>query len=129
MNIYYCKHCKNLVVSINDSGVPMKCCGENMTLLVPNTEDGAKEKHIPVASIEDDKLLVKVGCVEHPMTEDHYIEWIAMETPHGFFVKYLKPGTKPEKVFPLIQGCDACKTAKKTIYAYCNLHGLYSTEI
>ena len=129
MTVYYCKHCKNLVVSVHDSGVTMKCCGEDMEKLIPNTADGSKEKHVPVGVKEDGKITIKVGSEAHPMTEEHYIEWVALETPHGFFVKYLKPGDKPEKSFCISKTCSTCNMAKKKIYAYCNLHGLYSAEI
>ena len=78
---------------------------------------------------EDGKITIKVGSEQHPMTEEHYIEWVALETPHGFFVKYLKPGEKPEKSFCVSKTCSTCNMAKKKIYAYCNLHGLYSAEI
>ena len=73
MKFYVCKHCKNLVTLLHESGVPMMCCGEKMTELVPGTSDGAFEKHVPAVSVDGNTVTVKVGEVEHPMLENHYI--------------------------------------------------------
>ena len=107
---------------VEDKGVPVVCCGEKMTELKANTSDGAKEKHVPDVSVSGDVLRVKVGSVEHPMAEAHYIEWIAAETESGISFKYLKPGVKPEAEFP---GASAIVA----VYDYCNLHGLWKKEI
>ncbi len=120
---YVCKHCKNFVGMIYNSGVPMICCGEPMTELVPNTVEAAHEKHLPVISISDGKVTVKVGSVEHPMLEAHYIEWIYLETKNGGQRRALKPGDKPEAVFTLDD--DEAVAA----YAFCNLHGLWETKV
>jgi superoxide reductase len=67
---YLCKHCGNLVGMVHNSGVPIICCGEPMNELVPNTTDGAAEKHVPVVSIEGNMVTVEVGSVAHPMVEN-----------------------------------------------------------
>ena len=92
------------------------------TELIPNTTDAAGEKHVPVISVVDDTVTVKVGSVEHPSLDAHYIEWIVLVTEGGFQMHYLKPGMKPEAVF---------KTDEKVIAAYehCNLHGLWKAEV
>lgn len=117
MNIYKCGHCGTILEEITSSSV---CCGQTMKLLVPGTSDGAAEKHVPVYETKDGKVFVKVGSVEHPMTEAHYIEWIAIETNQGVQRKNLKPTDKPQAEFALTTG----ETVKE-VYAYCNLHGLW----
>ncbi len=123
MKFYLCNDCKNLVAVVNDSGVTPVCRGENMTLLVPGTVDASHEKHIPVVSVEDNLVKVNVGSVTHPMAEEHYIEWIYLETCCGGQIKYLKAGDSPEASFVL--------NGQKPVaaYAYCNLHGLWKAEI
>lgn len=129
MTVYLCKHCKNQVVSLHDSGVPMKCCGENMEKMVPNTADGAKEKHVPVLEKDGANLSVKVGSVEHPMTEEHYIQWIALDVGGSVYIKYLKPTDKPEASFKIPCEGKCCLSPDCKVYEYCNLHGLYSAPL
>ena len=124
MKFYVCKHCKNLVTLLHESGVPMMCCGEKMTKLVPGTSDGAFEKHVPAVSVDGNTVTVKVGEVEHPMLENHYIQWVVLETKNGAQIHYLKPGEKPEAVFALAEGDEAIAA-----YEYCNLHGLWKKEL
>lgn len=124
MKFYVCKHCKNLVTLLHESGVPMMCCGEKMTELVPGTSDGAFEKHVPAVSVDGNTVTVKVGEVEHPMLENHYIQWVVLETKNGAQIHYLKPGEKPEAVFVLAEGDEAIAA-----YEYCNLHGLWKKEL
>jgi len=119
---YICKHCKNLVGMIYSSGVPIICCGEPMQEIIPNTVDAASEKHLPVISVVGNTVSIQVGSVEHPMTEQHYIQWIYIETKQGGQRKCLQPGDKPQAVFALDN--DQIISA----YAYCNLHGLWKTE-
>ena len=124
MKFYVCKHCKNLVTLLHESGVPMMCCGEKMTELVPGTSDGAFEKHVPAVSVDGNTVTVKVGEVEHPMLENHYIQWVVLETKNGAQIHYLKPGEKPEAVFALAEGDEAIAA-----YEDCNLHGLWKKEL
>lgn len=122
LSIYKCDVCGEIVMMLKKGGCTPSCCGRAMTELPANTSDGAKEKHVPDVSVSGDVLRVKVGSVEHPMAEEHYIEWIAAETENGISFKYLKPGDKPEAEFP---GASAIVA----VYDYCNLHGLWKKEI
>ncbi len=120
---YVCKHCGNIAGMIHNSGITMVCCGEPMKELVPNTVDAAQEKHVPVVEVNGSTVRVKVGSVEHPMTEDHFIQWIYLETKHGGQRKSLRPGDKPEAVFALED--DEPLAA----FAYCNLHSLWEKSL
>lgn len=120
---FVCKHCGNLVGMIYTSGVPIICCGEKMSELIPNTVDASLEKHVPQVSVDGKKVTVKVGSVAHPMTEDHYIQWIYLQTDEGGQRKCLIPGDAPEVTFAL----DEDKPV--AVYAYCNLHGLWKTDL
>ena len=124
MKFYICEHCGNIVTHLKDSGVPLMCCGQKMTEMVPGTSDGAHEKHVPFVLTEGDTITVKVGEGEHPMLEQHYIQWIALETEHGVQIHYLKPGEKPEAVFVLAGGEKAVAA-----WEFCNLHGLWKKEL
>lgn len=121
MKFYRCSHCGNVAAKEADFGVKLVCCGEVMKELVPNTHDGAGEKHVPVVKVDGNKVSVSVGEVEHPMLDVHYIMFIAIETTHGKQVKYLKPGEKPYAEFVLAQGEELVKA-----YEFCNLHSLWS---
>ena len=120
MKYFVCEHCGNIVEMVNDSGVPVVCCGEKMKELVPGSVDAAVEKHVPVVTEDGNKVKGFVGEVEHPMVEEHYIGWVAIETKEGMQRKYLKAGEKPEAVFALADG-DKLVAA----YAWCNIHGLW----
>ncbi len=117
---FICKHCGNIIAFVKDSGVPVKCCGENMHELIPGTTDAAREKHVPVYTVEGNLVKVEVGSVAHPMLEEHFIEWISLQTKQGNQRKCLKPGDKPAATF-LISDDDEVEA----VYAYCNLHGLW----
>lgn len=124
MKFYICNHCKNIIGKIQDKGVPVVCCGEKMAELVPNTTEAATEKHIPVASAEGNLITVQIGSTLHPMTEEHLIQWVYLETEEGGQRKRLKAGDKPEVVFALSPSDKA-----KAVYAYCNLHGLWKADL
>lgn len=115
---YVCKHCGNLIGFIKNSGVPVICCGEPMSQMRVNSVDASAEKHIPIAKRDGDNLIVTVGEVEHPMTEQHYIEWIYLETVKGGQRKLCVSG--PRVTFAL-----AADDMPVAAYAYCNLHGLW----
>ena len=123
MKFYICEHCKNLVEMIQDAGVVPVCCGQSMTELIPNTTDGATEKHVPVIAIDGVNVTVNVGSVTHPMMDAHYIQWIVVETCCGVYRANLKPGEAPEAHFTLREG-----ETVKAVYEYCNLHGLWKSE-
>ena len=120
---YICEKCGNLVGVIRDGRVPMMCCGQKMTKIEAGTVEASREKHIPVAVIEGDKVIVTVGSVEHPMVPEHSIEWVYLQTDKGGQRKCLNAGEAPKAVFAL---ADEKPVA---VYAYCNLHGLWKTEI
>ncbi len=120
MKFYKCAHCGNIIAYIHDSGVRVSCCGEEMKELLPNTTDAAGEKHVPVYEVKDGVVSVKVGSVEHPMTEAHLIEWILLRTDKGNQRKTLAPGAAPAAEFALLPGEQV-----EAVFAYCNLHGLW----
>lgn len=121
MTFMRCGICGKIVAIVKDTGVDTVCCGQAMTELVPNTSDGAGEKHVPVFSVRPDGVLsVKVGSVAHPMTEAHHIEWIAVETRAGRQRVVLDPLGKSEALFALLPGDTV-----EAVYEYCNLHGLW----
>jgi len=117
---FICEHCGNIVTLVKDKGVPVVCCGQKMTALIPGTTEASTEKHIPVYTVEGNTVVVTVGSVEHPMQPEHYIEWIALTTTSGTQRKYLQPGQVPQAVFTLSEG-----ETVEAVYAYCNLHSLW----
>lgn len=120
---YICEKCKNTVGMIHASGVPMVCCGQKMTALEPGTVEASREKHIPVVEVSGNTVKAVVGSVLHPMSEEHNISWVYLETDKGGQRKNLSPTDSPEVVFAL---ADEKPIA---VYAYCNLHGLWKAEI
>ena len=120
MRFYRCAHCGQIIAVVKKTGVPVMCCGQPMQEIVPGTTDAAQEKHVPVYEVGDGKVRVRVGAVEHPMTEEHYIEWIALATTSGNQRKALKPGMKPEVCFSVCDGDEV-----EAVYAFCNLHSLW----
>lgn len=121
---YICNECGNIIGLINNSGVPLVCCGQEMTELIPNTEDASTEKHVPEVTIDGNEVTVKVGSTEHPMIKEHYIQWIYIQTKKGGQRKNLKPNEKPEAKF-LLTDDDEILIA----FEYCNLHGLWMKKI
>ncbi len=120
LKFYVCEHCGNIVTKVRDNGVPVMCCGQAMTEIVPGTVDAAVEKHIPVFEEKDGVVEVTVGEVAHPMMSEHSIEWVALLTNQGFQVKYLAPGQEPKVSFAVVDGEKV-----EAVYAHCNLHGLW----
>ena len=120
---FKCEHCGNIVGLIKDQGVPLVCCGDKMKELIPNTAEASTEKHLPSVTASADSIDVQVGSAPHPMDEEHYISFVYVETKQGGQRKCLKPGAEPKSAF--------CFTNDEPIavYAYCNLHGLWKTEI
>jgi len=120
MVFYKCEHCGNIIAYVDNKGVPVVCCGQEMTELIPGTVEASKEKHIPVITIEGQNVTVTIGEIEHPMLAEHYIDWIALQTKEGNQRKALVVGGKPEANFVI---CDTDEVV--AAYAYCNLHGLW----
>jgi len=120
MKFYKCAHCGQIVAIVENKPCPVKCCGEAMQEIIPGTSDGAVEKHVPVYTVEGNVVSVTVGSVEHPMLEEHYIQWIALQTKNGNQRVVLKPGDAPKAKFALLEGDEVV-----AVYEYCNLHGLF----
>ena len=120
---YICSHCGNLIGMIHDAGVPMMCCGQKMDLLEANTVEASGEKHVPVVTVEDGVVHVNVGSVDHPMITEHFIQWVYLQTEKGGMRKTLDPNEAPHVEFAL------GNEKPVAVYAYCNLHGLWKTEI
>ena len=120
---FICKHCGNMAGLINNKGVPMVCCGEKMTELIPNTVEASVEKHLPVVTVSGKNIGVKVGGVAHPMEEAHHIAFVYVETERGGQRKCLKAGEAPALTFSFSDDKPVA------VYAYCNLHGLWKAEI
>lgn len=120
MKFYVCEHCGNIIEFVKESGVPVVCCGEKMKEIVPGSVDAAAEKHVPAVTVSGNTVKVNVGDVEHPMVEEHYIGWVAIETEQGVQRKELRAGEKPVVEFALAEGDKLVET-----YAWCNLHGLW----
>ena len=120
---YICEHCGNIVEKVHDAKVPVFCCGQKMTELIPNTVEASGEKHIPAVTVKENAVEVNVGSVDHPMVDVHWIEWVQLVTDRGSQRKYLNPGEAPNVTFAL--------SGEKplAVYAYCNLHGLWKTDL
>ena len=115
-----CEKCGNMVAVVKESGVPVMCCGQKMSELVPGAVDASVEKHVPEFTVKGNVVEVVVGSVIHPMTEEHFIEWISLQTKFGNQRKQLKPGQDPKVCFKICEGDEV-----EAVYAYCNLHGLW----
>lgn len=121
VRFYKCPVCGNIIGLIDGNIENIKCCEREMELMVANSTDAATEKHVPVCEKVGNEIVVKVGEVEHPMVEEHYIMWIAQVSENRTTRVTLKPNEKPEAKFPYIPG--------STIFAYCDKHGLWKTTI
>ena len=122
VKFYRCRHCGNVIQKVVDKKVPVVCCGEKMEELIPGTVDASVEKHLPVVTmLENNTIKVEVGSVAHPMLPEHHIAFIYVETEDGGIRVNLKD--KPEAVICV---CDSKPVA---VYEYCNLHGLWKTEL
>lgn len=119
--IYKCSVCGNIVQVLHVGGGTLVCCGKDMELQEEKTADEGLEKHVPVIEQDKDTVKVKVGDVEHPMEDEHYIEWIELLVDGISYRKYLNPGEKPEAVFHV-------EANKYTAREYCNVHGLWKSD-
>ncbi len=118
--VYLCVHCGNMVEILNVGGGTLKCCGDAMQLQVENTTDAATEKHVPVVVAVDGGFKVTVGEVNHPMAEEHFIEWIELNVDGKAYHYDLAPGDAPEALFN-------ATGSKVFARAFCNLHGLWKS--
>ena len=120
---YICPHCRNIAEMVYDTDIALYCCGDKMDEMIPNTVDASKEKHVPEVKVSDGIVEVNVGSVDHPMEAVHWIEWVQLVTDRGSQRKFLKPGEEPHVRFLLD------KEKPLAVYAYCNLHGLWKTDL
>ena len=116
LEVYKCELCGNIVEVLHGGGGELVCCGQPMTLLVENTVDAAREKHVPVVEKTADSVSVKVGSVPHPMEENHFIEWVEIIADGKAYRQFLNPGESPEASFSV-------SADQVTAREYCNLHG------
>ena len=123
MDVYKCDICKRTSEELGNGAGVQTCCGQPMRMLDPGTSDGAQEKHVPVVAVDGNRVIVKVGEVEHPSTPEHYIEWIAIQSTNTTQRRELRPGDVPRAEFVLAEGEKLV-----AVYEYCNLHGLWKAE-
>lgn len=124
MKFYMSENYSNIITKLTSNGAPILVDGKELTLIQPGAIDAAVEKHVPAVSVEGNLVRVNVGEVNHPMTPEHYIPWVALETSHGAQVRWLQPTDAPSVSFLLAEGEEV-----KVVYAYCNLHGLWQKEL
>lgn len=125
VKFYKCQYCGNIVMMLEDSGVVPSCCEESMELLVPQTTDTMVDKHLPLTCCDKKNIVhVYVGKDPHPMTVEHHLSFIVLETTKGIQVHYLEAGELPKVDFKV---CDENKPV--AVYSYCNLHGLWAKEV
>jgi len=118
LQVYKCDLCGNIVEVLHGGAGELVCCGQPMKLMVENTVDAAKEKHVPVIEKVEGGVKVKVGSVAHPMEEKHYIEWIQVIADGQAYRQFLKPGDAPEATFKV-------KAQNISAREHCNLHGVW----
>jgi len=121
LEVYKCKACGNIVEVLHGGGADLVCCGKPMDLMVENTVDAAREKHVPIVEKVEGGFKVSVGSVAHPMEEKHFIEWIEVLANGKVYRQHLNPGAAPEAVFKI----DADSVVARE---FCNLHGLWKGE-
>lgn len=124
VKFYKCVHCGNIAIKVYDSGVPLVCCGEDMIELVPDTQEASLEKHIPDVHIEENHIHVNIGSLDHPMEDEHYIQFICLIKDAGYEIHPLRPGQAPATDFYLGLGEKAV-----SVYEYCNIHGLWKLDL
>jgi superoxide reductase len=118
LEVYKCGVCGNIVEVLHAGEGNLVCCGQPMNLMVENTVDAAKEKHVPVIETVEGDVKVKVGEVPHPMEEKHWIEWVEIIADGKTYRQYLNPGETPEATFNVAAD-------QITAREYCNIHGLW----
>lgn len=121
MKFYRCPICGNIITVINGDIKRIRCCGKEMEELVANSVDAAVEKHVPVIEKNGGNIKISVGSTIHPMEEKHYIEWIAIVKDNQICLKKLEPNMDPIVELPYLNN--------STVYAYCNIHGLWKTNL
>jgi len=121
MKFYICPVCGNVIYMMNGEISRVKCCGEVMEELVPNTVDASAEKHLPFCKIDNDKVVVSIGEEIHPMEDDHYIMWVLSQ--NGKNISFVKFDSTDEAE------CEFNYEKGMVIYSYCNKHKLWKVEL
>lgn len=120
---YYCGTCGNLLLATIASGITPYCCGDKMTLLKANVDETNGEKHLPVVEpVGGNSLRIKIGSELHPMTKDHSIRFVCVQTNLGIIIRYLSDEEIPDVTI-------RCNGKPKAVYAYCNKHGLWRKDL
>jgi len=127
VKFFMCRNNGNTVTFLTGCGNSLQCCGEEMMLLEPKDTDGAAEKHVPKIDRNEGTVRVDVGEISHPMEEKHYIEWIYLQTRRGGQFVRLKAGEEPRATFGVSGECPGDEPI--AVYAYCNEHGLWKTDL
>lgn len=123
VRLFKCEKCGNIVLKLVDGHTTPHCCGQPMKEIHPAVIEGKEEHHLPVVHrCEDGHIKVCIGKESHPMTPEHRIEFVILQTPKGCLIRHLEPGQEPILKFP------PTSCGPITVYAYCNLHGLWKTE-
>ncbi|MEG0873125.1 MAG: desulfoferrodoxin family protein [Clostridia bacterium] len=124
LEVYICDICKNIVMFLQKSFGKLTCCNEPMRKILPNSVQADTKKHMPIGVFDGDNIIVEIGSIQHPMTEEHAIKWIYIVTDEGLAQKRdLNVGDIPKAIFQI-------GNAKRIdIYAYCNLHGLWKSTV
>jgi len=120
---FICKQCGNLTKLVIDKGGSLVCCGEKMTEIIPNTVDASIEKHKPIITVLNGNVNIEVGSILHPMQDEHHIAFICLKTENNSYCRCLKTGEEPKATF------NISNDKLIAVYAYCNLHGLWKTDI
>lgn len=123
LKFFKCEHCGNVVVKLVEKGVPVICCGQIMTEINANVVEASTEKHLPVVSLNGEFAEISIGSVAHPMEDEHFINFVAVEFENGYVVKSLVPKQKPEA--KIYFGNEKVLA----VYEFCNLHGLWKVEL
>ncbi len=121
--IYKCEVCGNIIEVLSVGGGELVCCQKPMSHIRENSIDAGKEKHIPIVKIENDKMLVTVGEIKHPMSDEHYIQWIEVILGEKIYRKNLKPNENPNTTFEILN-----HSKEIIVRAYCNIHGLWISK-
>lgn len=124
MKIFKCNVCGNIVELVHEGGGELVCCGKPMEEKLSKTTEEGNEKHLPVTEIYENEIKIKVGSIEHPMTEAHYIEWIMIKYNNRKEVIKLSPNEKPFVTFKMEEDFNILE-----IYEYCNVHGLWKSTL
>lgn len=121
--IYRCAVCGNVVEVVRSGAGTLVCCGQEMILESVHSQDEGQEKHLPVIEKNGSQVTVKIGSIPHPMTPEHFLEWVEIQTSAGCYRQILTPTSQPQAVFTIPEAEQTGLVAR----VYCNLHGLWQT--